>query len=199
MAAVDARGSTPTGLIDRTAEAFEVYRGGDRERLGELVDLLTPILWHTARGQGADHGRAEDVIQTAWLRLVDHADGIEDPRRVLAWLMTTVRREAARQARHAGRVVDLDSQAEPVSADPDPAVHSVLSERQSVLWSHVTALPQRCQQLIRVIAFAQRPDYEGIAEALGMPIGSIGPTRGRCLEKLRRGLLADRRWEDRSG
>ena len=66
--------ASPT-LADRAAEAFAAYREGDRERMSELVDLLTPVLWHTARGQRLDQTSAEDVIQTAWIRLVERAAG----------------------------------------------------------------------------------------------------------------------------
>jgi len=65
------------------------------------------------------------------------------------------------------------------------------------LWQHVQDLPERCRRLLRVIAFADRPDYAGVAESLGMPIGSVGPTRGRCLAKLRAQLSADPAWETR--
>jgi DNA-directed RNA polymerase specialized sigma24 family protein len=63
------------------------------------------------------------------------------------------------------------------------------------LWQHIAQLSERCQALLRVIAFADRPDYASVARALGMPIGSIGPTRGRCLAKLRQQLAADAAWE----
>ena len=63
-----------------------------------------------------------------------------------------------------------------------------------VLWTHVQDLSERCRRLLAVIAFADRPDYAAIAEALGMPVGSIGPTRGRCLAKLRAALEADPTW-----
>ena len=65
-----------------------------------------------------------------------------------------------------------------------------------MLWKHVKALPPRCQSLLRVIAFAERPDYGAVALALGMPVGSIGPTRGRCLAKLRLLLDNDPHWGD---
>jgi len=68
-------------------------------------------------------------------------------------------------------------------------------ETDSRLWQHVAGLPERCRALLRVIAFADRPDYSSVAEALGMPVGSIGPTRGRCLAKLRQLLSADPAWE----
>ena len=74
------------------------------------------------------------------------------------------------------------------------SLRPALDERQRRLWEHVKALPERCRQLLSVIAFADRPDYARLAEALGMPVGSIGPTRGRCLAKLRDVLTGDPRW-----
>jgi DNA-directed RNA polymerase specialized sigma24 family protein len=69
------------------------------------------------------------------------------------------------------------------------------NDRSGRLWQHIARLPERCQALLRVIAFADRPDYAAVAEALGMPLGSIGPTRGRCLAKLREQLAIDPGWE----
>lgn len=186
----------PQTLTDRAAAAFTSYRAGDPSQVGALVDLLSPLLWHTARGQGLSVTAAEDVVQTAWLRLVDHADGIEQPRAVLSWMVTTVRRESWRQAKVAARdAADLDSRPEVVDGEPGPESTALLGERQRVLWRHVHGLSERCRHLLRVIAFADRPDYATIAESLKMPVGSIGPTRGRCLHTLRAGLTGDPEWD----
>ncbi len=72
---------------------------------------------------------------------------------------------------------------------------AITSDQERVLWTHVGHLPERCRVLLRVIAFAAVPDYAGVATSLGMPVGSIGPTRGRCLAKLRALLLSDPSWE----
>lgn len=197
MTGSPSRAGSTDSLIDRSAAAFVDYREGEEQRMSELVDLLTPILWHTARSQGASASRAEEAVQTAWLRLVEHADSIREPRTVLAWLMTTVRREAIRAHRRGGSTTEigLDNTIVVVDDQPTPDAATVLGERQSVLWAHVTSLSARCQELLRIIAFAQKPDYANIAEALGMPVGSIGPTRGRCLDKLRTLVVADAQWE----
>ena len=76
-----------------------------------------------------------------------------------------------------------------------PEERVLRSDTDSRLWHHIAQLPERCQALLRVIAFADRPDYAAVAEALGMPVGSIGPTRGRCLAKLRLQLANDTAWE----
>jgi RNA polymerase sigma factor (sigma-70 family) len=93
-----------------------------------------------------------------------------------------------------GRYVGVDEVPEAPTQQLDPESHSILSERQRVLWQHISTLTPRCQELLRVIAFADRPDYAAIAESLGMPVGSIGPTRGRCLQKLRTTLGSDPGW-----
>lgn len=190
-------GDDDPGLVDRAAAAFTAYLGGDRQQMGRLVDLLTPLLWHAARGQGLAGPTAEDVVQTAWLRLVDHAERIDSPRAVTAWLLTTVRREAWRASRRTGREDFSDPEREGDRPDPTPRPDEtvVVGEQHRVLWRHVTALSPRCQHLLRVIAFADRPDYATVAQTLGMPVGSIGPTRGRCLASLREALAQDPSWE----
>lgn len=186
------------GLATRAAVAFAAYRDGDEQRMDELVGLLTPVLWRVARGAGATRRDAADAVQVAWLRLVDNAASIRDPQAVLGWLMTTLRREVISRGRRR-EALPVDTAAhEHDRADtaPGPAAVAELTERQQALWAHVHELDERCQYLLQVIAFAQRPDYATIAAHLDMPTGSIGPTRGRCLDKLRQRLQADARWED---
>jgi RNA polymerase sigma factor (sigma-70 family) len=189
--------STPRardGLGALAGRAFLAYRAGDRERLSELVDLVTPVLWNAARSQGGAPATCEDAIQTAFLQLVDRADSIHEPAAVLGWLVVVVKREVWRLGRGARREIGVEEVPESAAPQLDPEAQSVLSERQRVLWTHVSSLSPRCQELLRVIAFADRPDYAAIAESLGMPVGSIGPTRGRCLHKLRTTLGADPEW-----
>ncbi len=185
----------PPTLTDQAAAAFTAYRAGEQQAMGQLVDLLTPLLWRTARAQGLSTVAAEDVAQTAWLRLIDGAEGIEQPRAVVSWMVTTVRRESWRQSKVAGRdSADLDAQPEASTSEPGPANSTLLTERQRVLWRHVQTLNDRCRHLLQVIAFADKPDYATIADSLKMPVGSIGPTRGRCLSTLRSALSEDPEW-----
>lgn len=192
------RPSMSESLADRAAAAFRAYVAGDGDSMGELIDLLTPMLWQVARGQRLDASSAEDVVQTSWLRLIEHAHRVEDPQSVMKWLIVTVRRESWRVLKRI-RATDIPSgepDTEVVERDPASSTEARVLEHedQRRLWYHVMSLPQRCQALLRVIAFADRPDYSSIAEALGMPVGSIGPTRGRCLAKLRVALLQDGAW-----
>ncbi len=186
--------TAPDGLGTLAGRVFEDYRHGERQRLAELVELVTPVLWQAARAQGAAAAVCEDAIQTAWVQLVEHEDTILEPAAVLGWLVVVVKREVWRLARGGRREVNVVELPEAPSQVLDPEAESILSERQRGLWRHIASLSPRCQELLRVIAFADRPDYSALAHSLGMPVGSIGPTRGRCLHKLRVSLGSDPGW-----
>ncbi|MFT3943038.1 MAG: sigma-70 family RNA polymerase sigma factor [Ancrocorticia sp.] len=182
----------PVDLVDLAAAAFSSYQDGDSSRMPEFVERVTPVLWHIARGQSLSRTTAEDVVQQAWLRLIEQAERISDPRGVLKWLMTTTRREAWRLAQRTSRENSVQDIPEPPPALMESVsdhVHN--TEEHALLWTHVGKLSERCQYLLRVIAFSEKPDYAAIAASLGMPVGSIGPTRGRCLASLRAALIAD--------
>ncbi|MGI8667593.1 MAG: RNA polymerase sigma factor [Jatrophihabitans sp.] len=184
-------------LASRAGEVFERYRGDEAAAMGELVAMLTPILWHTVRAQRLEKESTEDVLQSTWLALVAHAESIADPRAVLQWMLVAARREAWRVLRGQLRQspYEIDQDAVPAAASDMPEPATLQSADDELLWTHIAALPDRCRELLRVIAFADRPDYAELARALRMPVGSIGPTRGRCLAKLRASLTTDARWE----
>jgi RNA polymerase sigma factor (sigma-70 family) len=184
-------------LASRAASLFSAYRAGDEAKMAELVALVTPILWHTVRAQRVDHASAEDVLQTSWLALVRSAASISDPQAVLQWLIVSARREAWRVVKRAGRVepTEFDAADLITAADDLPDAVVMRTDGADRLWHHLAELPERCRELLRVIAFADRPDYADVAKSLGMPVGSIGPTRGRCLAKLRLQLANDPAWE----
>ncbi len=192
-------------LVNRAAHAFADFQGGDRSAFDELVSTVTPLLWHTVRGQGVDPTAAEDVVQTVWMSLLHSAENVRDPQTVVKWLLTSARRESWRVTKRTradisrtAAIFGVEGEevlSVPVKREalPDEVVLTGVSHQR--LWSHVQGLPERCRTLIRVIAFADKPDYAQIAESLGMPVGSIGPTRGRCLAKLRDKLAGDPEWE----
>lgn len=188
-------GSVRGRRADRIADLLEAVRDGRREALDELVDDLTPMLWQVARAQGLDRTAAEDVVQTTWLTLLRHLDGIRAPGALIGWLVTVTKRESWRVATAAGRAQPMpeDYLDRP---DPGPPVDTPLelAEQGRMLWEAVGRLSRRCQELLRVVAFSPRPDYARVAAALDMKKGSIGPTRGRCLEKLHAELAADPHW-----
>jgi RNA polymerase sigma factor (sigma-70 family) len=169
---------------------------GETAALNEIVRELNPLLWHVARGEGLGAEESADVVQTSWLELLRRLHEIRSPQALTSWLVTTTRREAWR-VRELSRRQAADGAAQLESApDPDPgAIERLLAdERDRALWLHVQRLPERCRTLLRIVAHVARPDYAAVAKALGMPVGSIGPTRGRCLAKLREMLQADPGW-----
>ena len=195
--------TTPTGaqaLTSRCAASFAEFQAGDRAALDTLVHDLSPLLWQVVRAQGADRQTAEDVVQVAWLTLLRKADTVRDPQAVVAWMLTTARREAWRAVRKTALPRTVYDP-EPVMAvipaplDDRPDVRVELTEQQRLLWDHLHRLSDRCRRLLRVVAVVDRPDYSELSGALGIPKGSVGPTRGRCLAKLRQALESDPAWE----
>jgi RNA polymerase sigma factor (sigma-70 family) len=188
---VTVRANKP-GRAARMADLLSAARAGSEDALGQIVNELSPLLWQVARSAGLSQGDAEDVLQTVWMRLITHLDGIQDAGALTGWLVTTTKREAWR-VHAAGRKqlpADQDVFADLPDKGPGSEEQVILEDQRRELWAAIGMLPRRCQELLRIMAFAPRPDYATVAAALGMRVGSIGPTRGRCLAKLR-ALLAD--------
>ncbi len=177
----------------RIANLVSAARQGSENALGQIVTELSPLLWQVARAAGLSSGDAEDVLQTVWMRLVAHLDDIHDSMALTAWLVTTAKREAwrVRAAERRQLPADQEMLAEVPDQGPGSEEQINLDDQRQALWAAIGRLSARCQELLRIIAFAPRPDYAAVAGALGMPIGSIGPTRGRCLAKLRALLASD--------
>jgi RNA polymerase sigma factor (sigma-70 family) len=183
---------TPS-LWERSASLFERWRAGESDALDDLVRLLSPMLWQVVRASGLDRTTAEDIVQTTWLTLVRSGESISEPRAVAGWLCTSARREAWRVAKQSTRQqpVEDESIARRLPDEPAPENQVVLDDDNARLWACLGRLDTRCQRLLRIVAAEARPDYTAIAAELGMPVGSIGPTRGRCLDKLRRELAQE--------
>jgi RNA polymerase sigma factor (sigma-70 family) len=187
-ASVDAEpASTEPTRWERAADLFARWRDGETRAMDELVRLMTPVLWHVVRAYGLDHALAQDVVQTTWMTLVRRHETILEPLAVSGWLTTCARREA-------WRVGKLQRRADPTESEylePHLPTHesaeatAALGDENRRLWGAVAQLNERCQRLLRIVAFEERPDYARIAQDLAMPVGSIGPTRQRCLGKLR--------------
>jgi RNA polymerase sigma factor (sigma-70 family) len=186
----------PGELWDLAAVEFVAWREGDPEGLNRLVRLVTPLLWHVARAYRLDQQTAEDVVQTTLVSLVRHAERIDEPQALVRWLTVTTRREAWRCARAARRVDATEDSVLDLRLDhaEGPESHVLRNHRDRALWRAVGLLPERCQRLLRTVAFSERPNYAELSDELRMPVGSIGPTRGRCLDKLRSLLGSDSDW-----
>lgn len=163
-------------------------RDGDQQAWDGLVDAYVGLIWAIARNHRLSPGDGADVTQTTWLRLLENIDRLEDPSRVGAWLATTARRECLRTIRLGSKQVLVGEEARLDVIEPDgvPVDGLLLRAEEAVLVREALhLLPERCQELLRLLMVDDPPSYEEVSAALGMPVGSIGPTRGRCLDKLR--------------
>jgi RNA polymerase sigma factor (sigma-70 family) len=162
---------------------------GDADAWNALVDRFAPMIWSIARGHRLNAADAADVSQVTWLCLHQHIGRLIAPERVGAWLATTARRECLRVLRVGSRqipigdgMVDVTDQ---TAAPPDQGLAE--TERNVILRASLLQLPPRCQMMLRLLLTADTTlSYTELGELLDMPIGSIGPTRARCLEHLRR-------------
>ncbi len=180
----------------RLASCLLRAQSGELAALDEVVRELNPLLWHVARAQGLATEEAVDVVQTAWLELIRRLRDIRSPQALTAWLISTTRREAWHTKARLRKLPQESTETLDAAADPlaDPSEQVVANERRQALLANLRLLSPRCRALMRIVAQVDRPDYSILAEALDMPRGSIGPTRGRCLAKLRELLLADPTW-----
>jgi RNA polymerase sigma factor (sigma-70 family) len=173
--------------------------GGDRSSWDELVRRYSGLVWSVTRGYRLGQADAADVFQTTWLRLAEHLGRIDKPSQVGAWLATTARHEALRIARGVTRVVPAEEATlvalgqvddySPERAVLDAEQARLNSDRAARLWRAFGELPARCRELLRILIASPPPSYAEVAAAMEMPVGSIGPTRARCLQRLR-GRLA---------
>ena len=171
---------TLSELLQRAAD-------GDQQAWDAIVDRFSSLVWATARAHRLSRDDAADVAQTTWLRLVEHLDRIQDPERLGAWLATTARHESLRLIRRGTREQPTDEPDLFEAPDAEMIDRLMLEqERDGLLWRAFASLSDRCKTLLRILLADEPPSYEEIGEALGMPVGAIGPTRGRCLDQLRR-------------
>lgn len=165
------------------ADLVKGAAAGDQRAWDELVERYAGLLWSITRCHGLPDAEAADVHQTTWLRLVERLETLRDPARVGAWLATTARRESLRQLSRRAREVPA------VGIDgPEPQGLCTAGDRERSLYAALAALPGRCGRLLRLLAATPPASYLEISAALGMPVGSIGPTRARCLGHLRKSL-----------
>jgi RNA polymerase sigma factor (sigma-70 family) len=173
----------------RVTDLVTRARNGDQQAWDALVERYAPLIWSICRRHGLSDADAEDVGQVVWLRLVDQLDNLRDPVALPGWLVTTARRECFRVQRTACRL-SAGSQVLVAENIPDEqaatADHELLvAERHAALREAFAALPPSGQRLIAQLLEDPPVSYSEISARLGMPVGSIGPTRRRCLDKLR--------------
>jgi RNA polymerase sigma factor (sigma-70 family) len=178
---------------NEVAAALQRAAAGDQTAWDALVDDFSQMLWAVASGYRLGHADTAEVVQTAWLRLVENLDRIKQPEALGGWLATTARREALRLLRLRGRepVVDDDARFDLVArAEPSPEDHALDTDRKQRVWAAFGRLPEHCRTLLYLLSVVA-VSYSELATMLDMPVGSIGPTRARCLARLRRLLVSD--------
>ncbi len=180
---------TDSALVDRC-------RSGDAGAWRLLVQRYQRLVYAVALRAGLDEAGAADVFQTVFQRLVQHIDTLSQPDRLQAWIVTTAKREALRQRELARRTVSIhadedDDGESPAHQIPDdaPLAEAVLADLQQLhlLRQAFDQLDERCRGLLALV-FRDEDEhlpYAEVGRRLGMPTGSVGPTRVRCLDKLR--------------
>jgi RNA polymerase sigma factor (sigma-70 family) len=164
-------------------------RDGDQAAWRELVRRYTGTVWAVARAYRLSPQDTEDVSQTAWLQLATHIRGLKDPAAVGSWLATTARREILRLLRRRGREVPADPHRPGRDVtDLEEAGEEVVirAELRTIVGCGFARLPERCKTLLALLIQDPPPSYVEISQALGIPRGSIGPMRARCLGRLRK-------------
>lgn len=159
---------------------------GDRDAWAGLVDEFQDLIWWVVRRHRVDEAEAADVVQTVWLQLLRYGHTIENPDRLAAWLTTTARREAwsrqNKRSRERPDEVTLE-QADPSQSLPEEQLLD--DELKSEALMAFRTLGQPCRQLLQMTIADPPFAYAEIAAIMGRPLGWVGPTKGRCLAKLR--------------
>lgn len=182
----------PNVTVDSTkpGDLLRAASRGDQDAWEALVERYSGAIAAVTRAHRLDATDAGDVHQSTWLRLIEHRDRIRQPDRLGAWLVTTARNECLRIHRHARRLIPsgdgLDSMVlsrqSPTSSIEDDVIGA---ETKAAVMDAIASLPVNQRSLIELLMSDPPPSYEEVSTILNMPVGSIGPTRGRCLAKLR--------------
>ncbi|MER6827892.1 sigma-70 family RNA polymerase sigma factor [Streptosporangium sp. NPDC000563] len=178
--------------------AIDAVPVDDQAAWDALVTRFTGLLWSAVRAYDLSPADAADAVQGTWLRLLESLHTIRDPDRIGSWLFTTAKREASLLSRrHRGErlVADLSDgehawSAPAGAAHADPALAVLSADEGRRLWQAVDEMHEPCRSLFRLMATAPDAGVHQLAGRLGMPSGSYGPTRGRCLNRLRTMLIA---------
>ncbi len=181
--AADNPGDTPAPVD--FVQLVELARNGDLAAKEALVDHLKGLVWHTIADFGLSREDRQDVFAGAFCRLFESLGTIREPGRLPGWIATTARNEAHTLLRARGRTVVSDEMEEGDDTMPPTDEEFLDRELRTALWAGFQVLPHSCRELLRLLTADPRISYEEIGGLLDMPHGSIGPTRQRCLERLR--------------
>ena len=181
-------------VVERSdAQLLQQVLAGDQTAWDELVARHQRRLWTIARARGLDHDAAHDAIQSTWLCLLDHIEQIRDPAALRGWLNTVMKRETVRLGRQRQRERERTERLafQPQRAGESPEGSVVFNDELTMVGGAFARLSDRCRQLLRLLFSNADLSYAEVAAELDMPIGSLGPSRARCLERLRNLLPPD--------
>lgn len=163
---------------------------GDQGAWNEIVDRYTPLVVSVIYKHRLRPADASDVNQTLWLRLVEQIGRLREPEALPGWIMTTTRNECLRVLRVQQRTHLYDPLTETdaleSAEDVDMEADLLAMERRQALRDGFAELTEQCKRLLQKLMTDPPPSYQDVSSELAMPVGSIGPTRIRCLEKLRK-------------
>lgn len=163
---------------------------GDQGAWNQIVERYTPLVWSICVRYRLTRDDIDDVGQSVWLLLVENIGSIREPAALPGWLAKTTQRECLRSLRAAQRYDHAGLPPEDQLPDDSGAVmieqEILAAERDAALRAAFAELPRPCRELLSLLMSDQLNRYEDISAMLGMPVGSIGPRRARCLDRLRR-------------
>jgi RNA polymerase sigma factor (sigma-70 family) len=163
----------------------------------EIIDRYSPLVLSVCRKYGLTGVDIEDVASAVWLRLVANVRRIREPEALPGWLRTTIRRECLMLLRHKNRQIPTDSTLFGGVTEPEFDASLIAAERRATARDAFAQLPERDRELLSMLFSDPPKPYQEISSTLGIPVGAIGPTRARCLARVRRtpavaALLAER-------
>ena len=175
------------------SELVGMIRAGGSGREAAWTDLLrryTPKMYAVARSFDIDQQTAEDLVQTAWLRFLERSGQLRDESSVGPWLCMVVRNEARRLVTRRRTIPTAEGWDQRAAEIESPAAGLVATEQAKALRSAFAKLGEDCRRLLSLVLADPPLSYDEIAVALDRPRGSLGPSRQRCLDHLRRLLPA---------
>lgn len=172
---------------DSLAVLVSRAKEGEQDAWDAIVERFLPLVGAIVRQHRLPPADGDDVAQTVWLRLVEHLGDLRDPAALPGWIRTTARNECLRLLAARGRTRAVDPQGGSLDTVTDDLTDAELlaAERRQALREALAELPEGRRRLLLLLLLDPPPAYEEISRRLGIPIGSIGPTRARAFAQLR--------------
>ncbi|MFI9155919.1 RNA polymerase sigma factor [Streptomyces sp. NPDC053367] len=182
-------------------ELVDDCMAGNQQSWNRIVERYSPLIWAIARGHRLSAADCEDVSQTTWMRVIQHLGKLRDPEKLAQWIAVSARRESLKLIEKSGRSVPVGDS--PVfdrseGSENHPEERALAKERDNEVLLAYCALSSRCQALLGLLVTDPPMSYDEISATLGMPRGSLGPIRARCLAHLGKLLQRETERSERS-